>query len=161
MARHSSDREDLLAEVVALTPRAAFRIPDRDEQIFAGRRTDGRWSVFFGGDPVYHFDAENRLRRAFVGGLLYRSQGTTLARLTRQTTATETVLLRHDLDPVELAAFLAEMYHILGQLVGALIQGVVSLNQSIPEDVDYLPELASQLDGVLRDGCGLSPSLKK
>lgn len=150
-----------MAEAIALTPRAAFHIPDRCEEIVAGRRSDGRWSVFFGGDPVYHFDAEDRLRRAFVGGLLYRSQGTTLARLTRQTTPTETMLLRHDLNPVELAAFLAEMHYNLGQLARAFTQGAATIKQSVPDDADYLPELGRRLDAVLQDGCGLSPALKK
>ncbi|MEZ6044739.1 MAG: hypothetical protein R3C11_03990 [Planctomycetaceae bacterium] len=39
--------------------------------------------LYLGPDPVYHFDAAGRLKRAYVEGLLYRTQESTLARLER------------------------------------------------------------------------------
>lgn len=161
MARQSSDREDLMAEAVTLAPRVALLVPGIADEIVAGRRIDGRWSVYCGSDPVYHFDPQDRLRRAFIGGNLYRSQGTTLARLTRQETATETVLVRHDLDSVELATVLDDMRTFLAHLADALKLGSVTVQQSIPADENFLPEFASHLNVVLNTQSQLSPALKK
>lgn len=161
MARHSSDKDDLMAEVVTLSPRVALRVPDIAPEIIAGRRSDGRWSLFIGGDPVYHFDAEDRLRRAFVGGNLYRSQGTTVARLSRQETPAETVLLRHDLDPTELSAFLQNLRFLLSRLADALHEERFTVQQSVPVDAKYLPELTNHLNHFLNAGTLLAPALKK
>jgi len=161
MARHSSDKDDLMAEVIALSPRVALLLPGIDAEIIAGRRSDGRWSVFFGGDPVYHFDAQNRLRRAFFAGNLYRSQGTTLARLSRHMTPAETVLLRHDLDPAELTAFLQNMRCDLARLAEALNSGKFTVQQSIPDDANFLPEFTSHLGHALNSESLLAPALKK
>ncbi|MDB5339484.1 MAG: hypothetical protein JWN70_5103 [Planctomycetaceae bacterium] len=150
-----------MAEAVTLSPRVALLIPGIDDEVIAGRRTDGRWSVFCGGDPVYHFDPQDRLRRAFIGEKLFRSQGTTLARLTRQEAATETVLLRHDLDSLELATFLHDMRFFLARLAEALKLGTVTILESIPADANFLPELASHLNVVLNGQSQLSPALKK
>ena len=149
-----------MAEAVALSPRVALLIPDRAAEIVAGWHTDGRWSVFFGGDPVYHFDSEDRLRRAFVAGNLHRSQGTTLSKLTRQGTATETVLLRHDLDSLELSTFLEAVRGNLEQLAHALHQGTASMKQTVPEGADCQPDLAIRINAVIRSGCLLSPTVK-
>lgn len=150
-----------MAEAIALSPRVSFQIPDHHDEIVAGRRSDGRWSIFFGGDPVYHFDANDRLRRAFVRGNLFRSQGTTLARLTRHETPAETVLLRHDLAPAELEAFLREMQDLLARLATALHRGSIRISQSIPDDADFLLELAPHLEAVQISSNLLAPALKK
>ncbi len=161
MARDSADREDLMAEAVTLLPRIELVIADTSLEIVAGRRTDGRWSVFFCGDPVYHFDAQHRLRRAFVDGVLYRSQGTTLARLSRQESPQETVLLRHDLTEEELARFFLMMRGNLQLIVEALSQGQILVRKIIPPDADYLPELAAAIDHVLKSSDALSPAISK
>src|SRR5713226_9555672 len=109
MARYESDREDLMAEATALRERVELEVPGEAEHFVAGFRDDGRWSIYFGADPVYHFDANGGLRRAFVAGDLYRSQARTLARLIRTRTQSEVQLVRHDLDPDELEQFLSDM----------------------------------------------------
>ena len=83
MARQEVDREDLIAEAVALRRRIELALPGCDNPVVAGYRSTGALSLYFGADPVYQFDERGRLRRAFVGGHLYRTQGTTLAELTR------------------------------------------------------------------------------
>ena len=160
MARNSADRDDLMAELVTLAPRVAFTVPDVADEIVAGRRNDGRWSIFFGGDPVYHFDPDHRLRRAFVDGLLYRSEGATLARLTRQPTAESTVLLRHDLTASELNVFLMQMRLALGTLLNCLRGGRVTMREVVPIASEYLGELADSLQLVLNTSDPLAPSLK-
>lgn len=159
MARKSADREDLMAEAVTLQPRIEFVIGSNPRQYVAGRRADGRWSLFCDGDPVYHFDPYHRLRRAFVDQCLYRSEGATLARLTRQTNEAETVLLRHDLTPAELAAFREQLRESLLQISSALDQGQLVIHRCIPPEADYLPELRGAISEVLRSGGALSPAI--
>jgi len=108
VSRIESDREDLMAEAVALMPRAEWLQGD-GETLTVGRFRDGRLTVFLGADPVYQFDPDGRLRRAFVDGCLYRTQGTTLARIERRRGDNETVLARHDLSPQNVRHFLSEM----------------------------------------------------
>lgn len=167
MARDSAEREDLMAEAIALSPRVEFVIrgssaqSDRAVEIVAGRRSDGRWSVFFDGDPVYHFDSEHRLRRAFVDGVLYRSQGTTLARLTRQETQRETVLLRHDLTAEELVQFFQRMRQNLQSIVDSLSQEQVQPRRCVPEDANCLPDLAVVIAQILKSSDSLSPAISR
>src|SRR5580765_5795621 len=107
MARREADREDLMAEASALRQRAELVLDGYAEPIVAGVRANGHLSVYFGDDPVYQFDAAGNLRRAFVGGDLYRTQGHTLARLNRTRTDLAVELGRRDLDPAELERFLS------------------------------------------------------
>lgn len=161
MARHESDREDLLNEVTALSPRVELQCPGRAEPIVAGRHKDGRWSLYLGADPVYHFSPAGQLRRAYVGGSLYRSQGTTLARLDRVRTERETQLRRHDLAPAELAAFLGQMRSQLSELREHLNCGACRTLRQIPEAADFLPELRTALSAILQATQPLDRVLKK
>ncbi len=91
-------RDDLMAEATALRERIEYSVAGQAEPVVAGFRTSGQWSLYFGSDPVYHFSANGALRRAFLGNDLYRSQGQTLARLTRfHELRLKCNLFRHDL----------------------------------------------------------------
>jgi hypothetical protein len=83
MARQPEDREDLLAEATALVERAELRLPGDARTIVAGFRATGCGSLFFGADPVYQFNSARQLRRAFVGGELYKAERGQLVALTR------------------------------------------------------------------------------
>jgi hypothetical protein len=159
MARHSSDREDLMAEAVALTPRVAFELPGSANEIVAGRRANGWWSIYLGGDPAYHFDAQHRLRRAFIDGYLYRSQGSTLARLSRENRADETNLVRHDLTPAELSALLQQLRQNLQEIAAGFAERGERNVIGVPEDTEYLVELAANLHNVLSQDIVLSPAV--
>jgi hypothetical protein len=159
MARQDSDREDLMAEATALRERVEFEVPGEAEQVVAGFRGDGRWSIYFGSDPVYHFDANGGLRRAFVAGDLYRSQARTLARLTRMRTQSAVQLVRHDLDPGELDRFLTEMTEHLDRLHAALEHGMAHIVRQVPVDAVLIPRLTREL-GAARLG-RLSTAIKK
>lgn len=161
MARHRSDREDLMAEAVTLTPRVSFRVADSDLELIAGLRTDGRLSLFFGSNEAFHFDGEGALRRAFIEGRLFRSQGTTLARLTRDEQPHQTVLLRHDLNDEELSEFRLSLQERLTHLIRQISENRVTTLQHIPDDLDFLPDLASLLQGIVQSGVRLSAPLKK
>jgi hypothetical protein len=159
MARREADREDLMREATALRERVELAVPHEAEPVVAGFRADGRLSLYFGQDPAYHFDAEGGLRRAFRDGELYRSQGTTLARLRRQRTPESTDLARHDLAPDELDAFLQQMQARLRTLLEALQSGRVRIVARIPPDSDLLARL---IEAIPRANRGrLSKALRK
>ena len=109
MARNESDREDLIREAAGLPDRAEWMVPSQSEPVVTGIKRNGSLCLYLGADPVYQFDPEGRLRRAFVDGFLYRTQGSTLARIHRERTETESTLVRHDLDAEELDTFLQKM----------------------------------------------------
>lgn len=139
MARNESDREDLIREATALRNRVEWQVLGEPEPVFAGVRSDGSLSVYFGGDPVYQFSADGGLRRAFVDGFLYRTQGETLARLSRERSTEATVLHRSDLSPDALDQFLARMDDRLSRLEQSLADGSAIRMRSVPDQVttDY------------------------
>lgn len=120
MARNESDREDLLAEATGLSPCWEIEVSGEAEPVVAGYKKTGNLSLYFGGDRVYQFDAAGCLRRGYVAGDLYRSEGPTLARIRRDRTDDETTLLRYDLNAEELQAWLADLRSHLDQLLQKL-----------------------------------------
>ena len=135
MARQEQDREDLFAEAIACRERAEVQLQGGQEPVLLGWREDGRFDCFFGGDPVYHFNAQGELRRAFVNGKLYRTQGETLAELTRERQAEQSLLLRHDLTAEACNRFCEHMQAQLRSLADALASGNFEvLRTTLPDD---------------------------
>ncbi len=132
MARHEADREDLFGELAALEPRWELRVVSTGALVRAGQRAaTGGWSIYFSPDDAYHFDSAGRLRRAYVHGHLYRTEGSGLARLTRERTPTETMLVRRDLSPEELALFLESLRaQVDGFLAAARAEGLTVVRSS-------------------------------
>ena len=127
MARHEADREDMYAELASCPSRWELQIEGFPDFVLIGIRKDNRLSLFIGPDPVYHYDCNNQLKRAYVDGFLYRTQGTTLARLHRERSATETTLLRHDLDAEELQKFIDKMHSHLQAVINGLEQNLFEI----------------------------------
>ncbi len=149
MAQHELDREDLMREAVALSLRSELSCSDFQSLITVGFRANSGMSIFVGQDPVYHFDAEGRLRRAFVDGLLYRSQHTTLAQLQRERTLSQTLLLRIDLDESALQEFRKSMHELLNLLLENLITGRFCTVRSIPDGTEQVPQIMAALSRIL------------
>ncbi len=145
MARHEADREDLMAEATALRERVELALPDEAEHLVAGFREEGRFSLYFGSDPVFHFDTDGSLRRAFVEGDLYRSQAPTLARLTRTRTGSAVILARHELDAQELERFLAAMRERLDRALAALRSGAALIVRQVPAETELPRRLMTAL----------------
>jgi hypothetical protein len=117
MAREESDREDLMREAVALNRRMEIGVVGFVDPIVLGFRDSTGWfSIYFGQDPVYTWDAAGQLRRAYEGGCLFRTQGTTLARLERVRSENAVELIRHDLDAGECESFLQRLRARLAEL---------------------------------------------
>lgn len=132
MSHRESDREDLLREATALVERAELNVAGFAETIVVGFRRGGAASFFFGADPVYQFNSNGELRRAYVDGQLYKADRGRLVSLRRERSATETALLRTELTPDDEAAFIQAMQQRLQALHQALSAGSFSVTGQIP-----------------------------
>ncbi|HUE70212.1 MAG TPA: hypothetical protein VMP01_04920 [Pirellulaceae bacterium] len=132
MARHESDREDILREATALVVRAELSVPGESEPVVVGFRRDGAASIFFGGDPVYQFNTAGELRRAYVGGLLYKAQHGRLVELNRQRSEEAVVLLSRELLPEECDAFLEQARHRIAGLARAVADSTAVVQRQVP-----------------------------
>ncbi|MCH7987729.1 MAG: hypothetical protein IID46_01115 [Planctomycetes bacterium] len=137
-----------MAEATALRRRVELQVLGEAESVIAGFRDEGRVSIYFGPDPVYHFDEHGRLRRAFVAGKLYRTGGTTLARLTRERTDETTTLVRHDLSEAELQDFLSAMQSRLQTLQEMIETQQITIVRQVPADSPILPEFSTALSTI-------------
>src|SRR5437660_8131008 len=120
MSRRESDREDLLREATALVARAELNVAGFDAPIVVGFRRDGAASFYFGAERVYQFNTARELRRAFIGGLLYKAEQGRLVSLTRERSEAAVSLFRVELDDKEAAGIVARLREQLRSLHGAL-----------------------------------------
>lgn len=161
MMAKQEDREDLMREAVALPDRVELSVDGFESLITIGFRSNSAMSIFIGQDPVYQFDPEGRLRRAFVDGLLYRSQHTTLAMLKRERTETQTLLLRTDLADDALLKFRDTMRRSLELLEQKLESTAFRAVRSVPESVCHISRIQTALASVLRAESWLSPAIRR
>lgn len=146
--RFEADREDLLAEATALVDRVEIAVDGFAESIVIGFRRQGGASVYFGGDPAYHFNPSGELRRAFCDGLLYRADGGRLASLERRRTKGEVVLVRRELDDNEFSAFLTRLSGDLQVLRSAIAAGGFVVRGQVSETGDVLTRVATWLNDL-------------
>jgi hypothetical protein len=160
MARHEADREDLWAEAVAMTSRVELSVEGQSAPVLVGYRGNGWCSIYFGQDEMWQFTTDGELRRGFRHGDLFRSQGTTLARLQRRRSPEETTLLRHDLTPAELAEFQQETHDRMRQLQEAISSGRVVVRREIHAGPGSLLErISATLNVILQAGRFLAPGI--
>lgn len=159
MARHEADREDLFSELATASPRWELQVAGFSAPIVTGLRPGRVWSLYFEADRCYHFDADGGLRRAYLNGALYRSEGTTLARLLKERTNQQTVIRRSDLQPTELDQFIAALHESLRQLLLSLQQNNVTITRDFPAGSE-VSVLIDRCEEVLQRQHPLSPPLK-
>lgn len=114
-------------------------------EVFVGFRGESL-SVYFGDDPVYHFNARGELRRAFVAGRLVKAEQGRLASLDRRPSPEVVALVRSDLDPTHQAALLREAESRLLGLRLALAARRASLVGQVPEAGDAIARLRAWLE---------------
>jgi hypothetical protein len=143
MARQESDKEDLLRDATALVERIELASVGalQVEHVVAGFRHDGATSIFFGVDPVYHFNAAGELRRAYCDGLLFKADSGRLVSLSRERQQNEVQLLRHDLTEAEQQAFLARLRGLLAGLTTALDTAEYAIVGQAPDNADVIGRL--------------------
>ncbi len=145
MARQEYDREDLFAELAAYPRRLEILSAGEPSAITVGFRGGGAASVYFGAEPVYHFNSLRELRRAFWGGRLYKAENRRLAALERRREPAQTVLVRHDLSPAEQAEFLRDTLNRLRCLAALLAGGAYAVGRQTPEGERLVGDLAGWL----------------
>lgn len=162
MARIEADREDLLREAVALVRRVEFQpLPDQ-APIVAGFRATGWLSIYFSPDQMYQFDEQGRLRRSYVDGLLYRTEGHFLAELRRERTAAETTLMRRDLTDDDLLRFRSTVLDKIRWLQGELAGRSLTVSRKVPGDDDtLLSDLQEFLTTILTSDQFLAPAIRR
>ncbi|HTU27444.1 MAG TPA: hypothetical protein VMF30_18685 [Pirellulales bacterium] len=141
MAREEEPRENLIAEATALVERVELLASGQQEPIVAGFRREGSLSLFFGDDPVYQFNAARQLRRAYVGGRLYKAAGGRLLEITRERDAARLHLASRELTPAESARFVAGLQSLLDGLATKLRGGQVQVVATVPSDADVVGRL--------------------
>jgi hypothetical protein len=146
MARNEQDREDLLAEATALVERIELAVEGVAESVVIGFRRDGCASIYFGGDPVYHFNSRLELRRGFAAGELYKAEHGRLVSLQRQRTGQEVQLLRQELDDAAQETFLQQCEQHLTHLRTQLAAGRFELRGQVPGDADLVTRVRSFLE---------------
>lgn len=148
MARHESDREDLLREATALVERIELVSGDA-EPIVIGFRRDGSGSIYFGQDPVVQFNARNELRRAYYAGRLLKAEDGQLVALSRQRTEQAVYLNRQPLDPAETTSLLTDIQQRLLQLQQALREHTLECRGQVPPGADIYNRALAWLDALL------------
>jgi hypothetical protein len=146
MARETHEREDLLRDAIALVPRVMLRVQfsGRSVEVFAGFR-GASLSVFFGDDPVYHFNDHGELRRAFVEGRLIKAEKGRLVSLERKWGDKETVLERQAGSEQSDRDLLIRLFQMLQELAAEMSAGRVEVVGQVPENSDATPRLGDWL----------------
>jgi hypothetical protein len=158
MAREIHEREDLLRDAVALVPRIALRvvIGGKPCEVFAGFRGESL-SLYFDGDPVYHFNAAGELRRAFVADQLVKAERRQLVFMRRQQSENETALERQPNDAVAEQSLLAGLQRRLEQLRVAIANNQYEVVGEAPNSGEGLPRLAAWLNAHPNTKIAASP----
>jgi hypothetical protein len=146
MAREIHEREDLLRDARALVPRVLLRVEREGHsvEVFAGFRGESL-SLYFGDDPVFHFNSRGELRRAFVGDRLIKAERRRLISLERKRTAQETALERMELDADSEQAVLYDLSQRLREITAAFSTRMVAVVGQVPADGDAVSRLGKWL----------------
>ena len=134
MARQEQDREDLIREATRLVPRAEWHVPGEEAPVVLGIRSPGALSVFFGPDPVFHFNSRGELRRGFVRGALWKADRGRLVVMRRRRTSESVTLQARDVVPEEETMLLGEAQERLARLRDALARGRATWIRGVGEE---------------------------
>ena len=136
MARHEQDREDLLGEATALVERIELDVDDLEESVVVGFRKNGAVSCFFGAEPVYQFNSDGLLRRAYAAGRLIKAEQGRLVALDRQRSEGQLALVRDSWDDATIRVFVNDAADELARLRDALEQARFRIIGQVPDDAD-------------------------
>lgn len=166
MARNESDREDLMSEAVSLIRRIEYLTPVLNGPIVAGFNSFGWLFIYVGNDVMYRFDEQGLLRRAFVDGMLYRTEGSALAMLERRRTLEsnevgaipKTTLIRRNLSSEELDDFRQRMDREL-TVVNEAIQNLTATRQYPSDAIGIADEVRQAIQRIGESPKFLAPAI--
>ena len=150
MARHAQDRENLLRDATAFERRIEFQVllAGRLSVVFVGFRAAGGVSLYFDGDPVYHFNSRGELRRAFVEDQLIQAEEGRLVGWTPRRGRRETEMLRADIDTSD---FCTTMLVRLRLFQKALVGQDPDILGQVPPEVDTKADLVGAIKNWLAE----------
>jgi hypothetical protein len=146
MAQEIHKREDMLRDAKALLPRFQLRVGGNCRaELFAGFRGDAL-SLYFGEDPVFHFNAAGELRRAYADGRLIKAARGRLVAMTRRSTDEAVTLVSDQLSEEAQMQLLADMTRRLADLQAALGAGDFVVAGQEPPDGRAVERLQDWLE---------------
>jgi hypothetical protein len=150
MARYEADREDLLREATALVERIELAVTDdpNADHVVVGFRRNGAASVYFGGEPAYHFNSAGELRRAFDRGALIKAEQGRLVEMRRNRKADVVALENKMLADAEQQRLVDEIQADLRRLATELREGRYSVIGQVPAEVDVRGRVTAWLEGL-------------
>ena len=165
MALQESPREDLMKEAVSLVRRIEFLCPGHQASAVVGFNQLGWLFVYLGSERMYRFDEHGRLRRAFISGQMFRTEGQALAVLDRQRHPTssgpgtqQTILHRRDLSPEELDEFRRQTRSDLATGLEGLRTGEITRTHPVSDDSIIL-DIAQGLQTAIESREFLAPAI--
>lgn len=146
MTHEAHSGEDLLRDSRALVPRVQLAWQDdrASVTVLAGFRGESL-SLYFGPDPVFHFNGRGDLRRAFVGGRLVKAEHGRLVVMDRVHLGHTVELRSEALSDAKQEAMLANVAERLVQLREALAAGRAIVEGEVPPDGDAFERLVDWL----------------
>jgi len=159
MAREVHQREDLLRDAKALSPRVQIEIETlgRKETVFAGFRPHGGLSLYFDSDPVYHFNSTNQLRRAHVEDRIIKAEAGRLIAMTRKQSQKSSELIRHEMSAAEELSFCQSLRVRLQELQKNLQANRYVVAGQVPKEGDAIGRLQSWLEEFIEVTIADSP----
>ncbi len=135
MAIHEQKRENLMVQATAyvrrmLVPLKAVNYHDRSlECLFAGQRSNGRWSLYFDESPVLQFNDVGALRRLFVLPRKFHARGGELVELIRLSQGGRVVHQEQVVGPGESMVLLSELGKLIERTRASVERSVESADQ--------------------------------
>jgi hypothetical protein len=147
VAREVHEREDLLRDATALSPRLQLGLNGDHavKEIFAGFRAEGALSLYFNTAPVYHFNSRFELRRAFVDDRLIKAVQGKLVAMQPQRGPHSTDFVSHAMSPEEEQQFGCVLLEHLALLRTALQTDDYELIGQVPAEGNGLRRLTDWL----------------
>jgi hypothetical protein len=158
VARVGQDREDLLRDARNLSPRVQLRanVGGRSAAVFAGFRGESL-SLYFGPEPVFHFNAAGELRRAFLSGRIVKAEAGRLFWMERVVGENEVELRTSAVPEDEQRTAFADLATRLADLRAAFARGEVVIEGQEPAEGDAIARLGRWLEQHATWGVAASP----
>jgi hypothetical protein len=146
MGHQRCENEDLLRDSRALSPRVQLQLPAGGLAlpVFAGFRGESL-SLYFGHDPVFHFNSQGELRRAFVDGRIVKAEEGRLVGMQRIHAEHAVELRAQRFSAAEEEQLFRELAHRLSRLRAALASNAVHVEGQIPPNGNAVNRLAEWL----------------
>jgi hypothetical protein len=150
MARQSHHREDLLRDATALLPRILLqaKILGQPCEVFAGFRQPESLAIYFDDDPVYQFNSQGELRRAFVSGQIIKADKGQLVAWERSETLDQTAMLSRRLNIESTHELVNAMLARFAELKASISNGNTNIVGQAPPDGDALAKLQKWLERI-------------